>query len=428
MQQLSWIVRSKEIKNRFLITIVILIAYRLGCYIPLPGIDTNLVRGYFADNASGFLGVFNVFSGGALSRMSLFSLNVMPYIVSSIIVQLLFFLFKGDNFRESSSSSVLSFYTKLLTIFVCVFQSIFILFGLEKVFGMDVILHKNISFFVIAIMTVLGSTLLLVWVAEQINTFGIGNGISLIIFVGIISELPSGLFYTVKYSGLGIVSTLFVFFILSAILFTVVYVERSYRIIKIKNPRKEYLYRSGGAHSADVNIPIKLNVSGVIPPIFAGSFLMLPVTVSSIFSSGGFFSNLILKNFIPGSFLYILLYVILIFFFSFFYSGFVFNAEQVAGSLKRSAIIIPGIRPGVPTVNYLRGLVKKNTYIGASYLSIICVLPELLRSFYYIPVSIGGTSFLIIVSVIMEIISQVQSYLFSYQYDNVVKKVRVFNK
>lgn len=413
--------KAVDLKNRAIFTVLLLIIYRLGTYIPLPGVNINALRDLFTDNNLGFLGMFNVFSGGALGRMTIFALNIMPYILASIILQLLIVALKNDfKFYAELERKKINFYNKLLTILICILQANFILFGLGK--AASSLTSNNWIMYIVALITLVGSTFLLIWIGEQINNKGIGNGISLIIFTGIVAELPTAFASLANLIKVGAYSPLIlvgIFIMFALLLYLIILCERSYRCIPIYYPRRQVgnkLY-----NSASLYIPIKLNISGVIPPIFANAILLLPFTLASLNKESAF-SNFILENFSIGQPIYILTYSILIVFFCFFYSTFVFNTDEVAGNLKKNGAIISGRRPGKLTAEYLSYIARRVTCIGSLYLALICIIPEIFRSYYYIPFIVGGTSLLIIVNVVIDTISQVQSYLLSFQYDNLLKK------
>ena len=430
---ISNILKLKGLVRRFLFSIVALMVYRFGTYLTIPGINNDALQRIVENYNTGFLGVFNMFSGGALGRMTIFALNVMPYIVSSIIIQLLSASIPVlNNLRQEGDfgRKKINFYTRALTIVFCIIQAIFIVFSLQSMDFPDSIILPSIGmpFVFIAVVTLLGGTMFLMWLGEQITERGIGNGISLIIVTGILAELPGAF---ASFFALGKVGTLSIWFILIILsfflmlLWIVIYVEQSYRKIPIQYPRKQVgskIY--GGASSY---IPIKINMSGVIPPIFANALLMFPITVANFFSNSEILSFITLYLF-PGKVLYILLYLCSIIFFCFFYVGFVFNVDETANNLKKQSGFVLGRRPGKDTVSYLHFVLMRVTVLGAAYLSIICIVPELIRIKYSIPFIIGGTSLLIIVNVIMDIFFQMQAYLFSQNYSKLNVKLGGGNK
>lgn len=417
----SALVKSTDLRGRFLFTIVALILYRFGTYVPLPGIDINIISNAFNQNVSGFLSIFNVFAGGALGRMTIFSLNVMPYIISSIIMQLLTvsldWLKDLKNEGEQGRKRI-NFYTKCLMIVFCIIQGFFI----SSQFKNAQIITDEL-FYPLVITTLLGGSLFLVWLGEQITLRGIGNGISMIIFAGIVAELPRSFSRILTLGNLGMLSNIIVFFIITsfiAMLCIVVFFERTYRNIPIQYPKRQIrnkLYNSASSH-----MPLKINLSGVIPPIFANALLLFPLTITS-FIENSKWKDFIMLYLSTGKPLYILLYVLLIVFFCFFYNSFVFNPQEIADSLKKNGGFILSKRPGNSTAEYLLAVVNRITVVGAIYLSFICVVPEILRAKYDIPFTIGGTSMLIMVSVIIDTFARIQTSLLSYHYDNLVKKI-----
>lgn len=417
----SALVKSTDLRGRFLFTIVALILYRFGTYVPLPGIDINIISNAFNQNVSGFLSIFNVFAGGALGRMTIFSLNVMPYIISSIIMQLLSvsldWLKDLKNEGEQGRKRI-NFYTKCLMIVFCIIQGFFI----SSQFKNAQIITDEL-FYPLVITTLLGGSLFLVWLGEQITLRGIGNGISMIIFAGIVAELPRSFSRILTLGNLGMLSNIIVFFIITsfiAMLCIVVFFERTYRNIPIQYPKRQIrnkLYNSASSH-----MPLKINLSGVIPPIFANALLLFPLTITS-FIENSKWKDFIMLYLSAGKPLYILLYVLLIVFFCFFYNSFVFNPQEIADSLKKNGGFILSKRPGNSTAEYLLAVVNRITVVGAIYLSFICVVPEILRAKYDIPFTIGGTSMLIMVSVIIDTFARIQTSLLSYHYDNLVKKI-----
>ena len=417
----SALVKSTDLRGRFLFTIIALILYRFGTYVPLPGIDINIISNAFNQNVSGFLSIFNVFAGGALGRMTIFSLNVMPYIISSIIMQLLTvsldWLKDLKNEGEQGRKRI-NFYTKCLMIVFCIIQGFFI----ASQFKNAQIITDEL-FYPLVITTLLGGSLFLVWLGEQITLRGIGNGISMIIFAGIVAELPRSFSRILTLGNLGMLSNIIVFFIITsfiAMLCIVVFFERTYRNIPIQYPKRQIrnrLYNSASSH-----MPLKINLSGVIPPIFANALLLFPLTITS-FIENSKWKDFIMLYLSAGKPLYILLYVLLIVFFCFFYNSFVFNPQEIADSLKKNGGFILSKRPGNSTAEYLLAVVNRITVVGAIYLSFICVVPEILRAKYDIPFTIGGTSMLIMVSVIIDTFARIQTSLLSYHYDNLVKKV-----
>lgn len=411
-----------DLKNRFIFLLLSLIIFRFCSFIPMPGVDVSSIKSFFqADVFFGFFSMFNLFAGGALSRLTIMSLGISPYIVASIIVQLSVTLLKNEKIGSSgivkSNTVILS---KCVTIIICLFHSSFLIFGLD--------LFKNIYdtnyifLFCITIATLLGSTMLLVWIGDQISIFGIGNGISMIIFSGIVAELPSSLSKMLHTSSFFVCIILIVVtvFLLSII---VTFERASYNIpmqYQKKQVGKSFL-------SAEKQFfPIKINTSGLIPPIFASSFLMLPLTALSFYKDS-WISNIVLQYFSVGSFLYLLCFAILIVAFSFFYSSIVFNSNEIAKNLKNSGAILPGIRPGTYTAKYLYKIVRKLNIFASAYLILLCVVPEFFRSKLGVSFFIGGTSIMILVNVIIDMFFQVQSCLFSHRYSDIANKLDVWS-
>ena len=412
---------NSTLASKIYLSLFLLIIYRFGTYVPLPGVDFVAARSLFS--TSGFFGIFDVFSGGAFGRMAIFALSVIPYIVSSIIVQLLSTSSsRDDSFLDFSDKRKMSFYTKILAVFLCIFQGVVVVFGLENMdlFSKDVDLNSNFVRFV-AIITILGGTMMLVCMGDIITSFGIGNGISLIIFAGIVAELLPAFYQILSFKDFGrssiVLLSVFIFLFLT---WFVVFMERSFRNVPVQFPRRQVgnkMYNSSLSH-----IPIKINVSGVMPPIFASAILMLPVTIVG-FSSNSNFTEFFSVYFAPGTFCYMLSYFVLILFFCFFYSSMAFNSEEISSMLKKSGGFIVGIRPGNNTLSYLSVLVKSTTVFGSLYLGFVCVVPEFFRSNYSIPLVVGGTSMLIVVGVVSEVYSNIQSSFFSKQYESMMSSL-----
>ncbi|MDR0773147.1 MAG: preprotein translocase subunit SecY [Wolbachia pipientis] len=415
-----------DLLKRIFFTLIALICYRLGTYVPIPGINLDVINDIFPKEGSGVFGVFNLFSGGALARMTILALNVMPYIMASIIIQLLSSAIKGmkevKNDGESGRRKMNS-YIRYLTIVICVFQSIPILVGLEGINreGVLVVIEPGVMFRTIGVFSLLGGTMLLIWLGERISASGIGNGISLIIFTGIISELHSALLSLLTLNKNGSVSLFIILFVLVLfflLLVLVIFVESSYRKVIVQHPKKQFKR----LHNDDFTyIPLKINLSGVVPTIFANAILLTPISIANFYKEHAF-SDFILNYFMANKVVYIVAYLVLIVFFNFFYTNFIFNPEENADFLKKNGGFIPGRRPGKHTSDYLQDIVFKLTFIGSAYLVVICTVPEIMRYYYDIPFIFGGTSLLIIVNVITDTIMQIQSYIFSNRYDSWIKK------
>ena len=415
---------SPELRKRILFTLFIVIIYRIGTFIPLPGINTKIIAEFFETSSSSIFNLINTFSGGAFQRMSIFALNIMPYITASIIIQLLSSVYKtlGELRKEGEAGKrKLNQYTKYLTLCLGFFQAIGIYYAFSNLEQSAFVSDSKI-FLWTTVFSLLGSTMFLMWLGDKITHQGIGNGISILITIGIIAELPSNIINILQLSKSGMYSTgfviaLFVLFIL--LIGFVVFMEKAVRKVKIQYPNRG-LIKDGADNSF---IPLKLNISGVIPPIFASSILAFPLAITQFFSAD--LANKMSSHFQRGSLVYILLFAIASIFFSYFYSSIVFNTEEMADNLKKSNCFVPGIRPGKNTMEYFDTIISKLTLIGALYLVFVCIIPDILFSKYSIQLSIGGTSLLIIVSTVIDLITQFQSHAFSEKYNNVNKRRRV---
>jgi preprotein translocase subunit SecY len=427
--------KAKDLKQRIFFTLVVLIVYRLGTYIPIPGIDPVALNDIFKQNVGGILGMFDMFAGGALGRMTIFALNIMPYISASIIMQLLTVISpqleqlkkEGETGRKKINQ-----YARYGTVLLATVQGYGVAVGIESMSsqGMQAVMDPGLFFRVVTVITLVSGTLLLVWLGEQITQRGIGNGISLIIFTGIVSQLPMALSTTFELGRTGALSALFIVFLLIMSVATItfmVFIERAQRRILIQYPKRQV--GSGGNSAESSHLPLKINTAGVIPPIFASSLLLLPVTFVSFNSgSGPEWLNFLSVMLSRGHPVYLSLYISMIAFFAFFYTAIVFNPKETADNLKKYGGFIPGIRPGENTANYLDYVLTRLTVVGALYLSAVCLLPELLISKYKVPFYFGGTSLLIVVSVTMDTVTQVQSYLLAHQYEGLIKKSNLRNK
>ncbi len=421
---------SKHISELFqkaLYTLALLIVFRIGSFVPVPCIDSVALFEISSKNQMGFLGMFNMLSGGALGRMSIFALAIMPYITASIIIQLLSMIYKPlDNLKKEGESGrkKINQLSRYLTIFLATIEAYIAAVNLENLVSSagQVVIISGIFFKICTVVTLVTGTTLLVWIGEQITSRGIGNGSSMIIFVGIVSGLPSSLISLFELSRTGVVSyfnALYMCAMILSMLAFVVFVERSFRKVLIHTPQKKIQNLTSSANY----LPIKLNIAGVIPPMFASSVLFLPATIISFYQTNGKVAEWFFYNFARGKPLFILAYVFLIFFFGFFYSAIVFNSEEVANNLKKSGAFIPGKRPGVATAEYFDYLIVRITSIGSLYLVVICIVPELLIT-QMVSLSFSGTSLLICVSVIMDTFAQIQSHSMNRQYGALVKKIR----
>ena len=425
--------KATELKKRIWFTLGALLVYRVGTYIPVPGVDASVLGEMMSQHGGGILGMFDMFSGGALGRMTVFALNIMPYISASIIIQLMTAAMPSLEALKKEGESGrkrLNQYTRYLTVVIAIFQSYGIAVGLEHMRGSfgSAVIDPGLFFRVSCVTSLVGGTMFLMWLGEQITARGIGNGISLIIMAGIVANVPHALGSLLELGRTGALSPLFiVVFLLLAVgvVAFVVFIERAQRRIVVQYPKRQVGTRMFGGDST--HMPLKLNTSGVIPPIFASSILLIPATVAGFSSQTtdlgwlGTVANLLSH----GSWLYMLSYAAMIIFFSYFYTAVVFNPEETADNLKKYGGFIPGIRPGSATANYFDWVLTRLTTVGALYLVAVCLLPELLISNYGVPFYFGGTSLLIIVSVTMDTVTQIQSHLLAHQYEGLIKKARV---
>ncbi len=424
--------KATELRKRIWFTLGALIVYRLGTYIPLPGIDPVIISDVFARQAGGILGMFNMFSGGALERMTIFALNIMPYISASIIIQLMTAVLpslEAIKKEGEAGRKKLNQYTRYLTVLITMGQAYGLAVGLE---GMQssmgsAVIEPGFFFRFTAVITLLGGTMFLMWLGEQITARGIGNGISLIIFAGIVAQFPHSVAATLELGRTGALSTpviIGLLILVIAVVFFVVFVERAQRRIVIQYPKRQVGMRITGGESS--HLPLKINTSGVIPPIFASSLLLMPMTLIGFMAgSGPAWLSTVSVYLGHGQPLYLLLYVALIIFFAFFYTAVVFNPAETADNLKKYGGFIPGIRPGKNTADYLDRVLTRLTVIGAIYLAVVCILPEILISRLAIPFYFGGTSLLIVVTVTMDTVAQVQSHLLAHQYEGLIKKAKL---
>jgi preprotein translocase subunit SecY len=424
--------KATELKRRLWFTLGCLIVYRIGTYIPLPGIDPEVMAQIFQQQSGGILGMFNMFAGGALERMSIFALGILPYISASIILQLMTAIspqLEALKKEGESGRKRINQYTRYLTVALAMFQAWGLAIGLEAMSGPSgsAVIDPGWFFRITTVITIVGGTLFLMWLGEQITARGIGNGISLIIFIGIIAQLPSALVSLLELGRTGAMSPLFiVFFLLMAVavIVLIVFVERAQRRILVQYPKRQQGNRVFGGESS--HLPLKLNTSGVIPAIFASSLLLLPATVGGF--AGGVGPDWIVAitaSLGYGQPLHVLIYVAMIVFFSFFYTSIVFNPQETAENLRKHGGYVPGYRPGQRTAEYLDYVLTRLTTVGAIYLAAVCVLPEILISQYAVPFYFGGTSLLIVVSVTMDTVAQIQSHLIAHQYEGLIKKARL---
>jgi preprotein translocase subunit SecY len=420
--------KAEELKKRIWFTLGALLVYRLGTYIPLPGIDPSAWEQIFRQQAGGILGMFNMFSGGGLNRMAIFALNIMPYISASIIIQLMTTVSptleqlkkEGEQGRKTINQ-----YTRYLTVFLSVFQAYGIAIGLEG--AGSVVTEPGWFFRLSTVITLTGGTMFLMWLGEQITSRGVGNGISLIIFAGIVAELPSALAGTLELGRQGALSTALILAVLVMAIIVIafiVFMERAQRRLLIQYPKRQVgnqVFEGQSSH-----LPLKLNTSGVIPPIFASSLLLLPATVANFNAGqGSDWMNWITTQLSHGRPAFMVLYIALIVFFTFFYTAVVFNPTETADNLKKHGGFIPGIRPGERTAEYIDYVLSRITVVGAAYLAIVCLIPEMLISYAAVPFYFGGTSLLIVVSVTMDTVAQIQGYLLAHQYEGLIKRSKL---
>ena len=418
---------NSDLKNRILYTLFILFLYRIGTFIFLPGINSAVIDEFFNSNTGSIFNMINMFSGGAFSRMSIFALNIMPYITASIIIQLLSSVYKSlDDLRKEGEygKRKINQYTKYLTLFLSVFQALGIYYGFSSM-EKSAFISDSKFFLWTTLFTLVSGTMILLWLSDKITQNGIGNGTSLLIFIGVVAELPSNfiqLFDMSKKGSFSFIFLLVVFLIFIFLLFFMIYMEKATRNIKLQYPNKG-LMKANAIKDDNSYIPLKINMSGAMPPIFASSLLIFPLIISKLFKAN--FANKISNVLSKGTLLYNIFFLVLVIFFCYFYSSIVFNTEEVAENLKKNNCFISGIRPGINTKKYLDYIINRITFIGAIYLSIICILPEFLTSNYHLPISIGGTGLLIIIDTIIEVVGQVQSYLFSNKYNSINKQRRI---
>ncbi|BBC81679.1 preprotein translocase subunit SecY [Acetobacter orientalis] len=424
--------KATELKKRIWFTLGALIIYRLGTYIPVPGVDATVMGQLLAQHQGGILGMFNMFTGGALGRMTVFALNIMPYISASIIVQLMSTAIpslealkkEGEQGRKK-----LNEYTRYLTVFIALFQAYGIAVGLESMRSSAgaAVVNPGVFFLVSCVITLVGGTMFLMWLGEQITSRGVGNGISLIIFAGIVANLPHALASLFQLGYTGALSPIFVllFLVLAAITITfIVFMEQAQRRVVIQYPKRQMGQKMFGGDTT--HMPLKVNTAGVIPPIFASSVLLIPVTISGFMngkSMPGWLSFLG-EELGQGQPLYMLFYAAMIVFFSYFYAAVTFNPTETADNLRKQGGFIPGIRPGAATATYFDKILTRLTTIGAAYMVLVCLLPQILISRYNVPFYFGGTSLIIIVSVTIDTVTQIQSHLVAHQYQGLMKRSR----
>ncbi len=415
-----------DLRRRLVFLLLALVVYRVGAHIPVPGIDPNQLQQLFKGQAGGILSLFNMFSGGALSRFTVFALGIMPYISASIIMQLMSYVVPSLEALKKEGESgrrKITQYTRYGTLGLALFQSLSIALALEGSPGL--VISPGFGFRLTAVVSLVAGTMFLMWLGEQITERGLGNGISILIFAGIAAGLPNaigGLFELVRTGAMSIVVSLFIIAVVAGVTFVVVFVERGQRKILVNYAKRQVGNKVYGGQSS--HLPLKLNMSGVIPPIFASSIILLPATIVGWFATGEGLRGLkdIADLLRPGQPIYVMLYTAAIVFFCFFYTALVFNSRETADNLKKSGAFIPGIRPGDQTAKHIDRILSRLTLAGAIYITAVCLLPEFLVLKYNVPFYFGGTSLLIIVVVTMDFWAQVQSYVMSQQYESLLKK------
>lgn len=420
-----------EIRQRLTFVLLALIVYRIGTHIPVPGVNPAAMAHFFDQNSGTILGVFNMFSGGALKRLSVFALGIMPYISASIIMQLMATVIPSlEQLKKEGESGrrKITQYTRYGTVLLALFQSIGVavaLGGQDIGGGQTIALNPGVSFIITTVVTLVTGTLFLMWLGEQITERGIGNGISLIIFSGIVAGLPAAVGGTLELANTGELSPFLIIVLLALVLLVtafVIFVERGQRRITVNYANRQQGRKMMMGQSS--HLPLKLNMAGVIPPIFASSIILFPATLGQWFGNAeglGWLQNFF-NMLQPGQPLYVLLYAMAIVFFCFFYTALVFNSRETADNLKKAGAFVPGIRPGEQTSKYIDGVMTRLTAVGAIYITLVCLLPEFLILWFNVPFYFGGTSLLIIVVVVMDFLSQLQAHMMSHQYEGLMKK------
>jgi preprotein translocase subunit SecY len=423
------IAKVPELQKRIIFTLLMLFVYRMGIHIPTPGIDSTIMKEWFDQQQGTLLGMFDMFTGGGFRSLSIFALGVMPYISSSIIVQLLCMIyppFEQLQKEGAAGKHKLTVYTRYGTVFLCLVQSYFMSFGVEQmsVAGQSVVISPGWGFRMVAMITMTTGTCFLMWLGEQITERGIGNGISLIIFAGIVARFPNAIISTGRLLQAGELSIFFGLFLvvmMVAIVAGIIYMERGQRKIPVQYAKRVVGRKVYGGQST--HLPLKINTSGVIPPIFASSIIMFPATVAGFIAVP--WVQAIARQLSPGTVLYTALYVGMIFFFAYFYTAIIFNPVDIADNLKKYGGYIPGIRPGQKTSEYIYRVLSRLTFVGALYLGIVCIIPEILIQRFNVPFYFGGTSLLIAVGVALDTVSQIESHLVTRSYEGFLKKGRI---
>jgi preprotein translocase subunit SecY len=424
--------KATELKKRIWFTLGALVIYRLGTYIPVPGIDPGILQQVFQQHSGGVLGIFDMFAGGALGRMTIFALNIMPYISASIIMQLMTAIspqMEALKKEGEAGRKKINQYTRYGTVLLAAFQSYGLAVGLESTTGPSgsAVIDPGLFFRITTVITLTGGTIFLMWLGEQITQRGVGNGISLIIFSGIVANLPAAVAGTLELGRTGALSAGFIIFLILmavAVITFIVFIERAQRRVIVQYPKRQMGNKMFGGESS--HLPLKLNSAGVIPPIFASSLLLMPLTAAGFSGAGGpEWLTTVTALLGRGQPLFLVLYISMIVFFAFFYTSIVFNPADTADNLKKHGGFIPGIRPGKNTADHLNHILTRLTTVGALYLALVCLLPEILISQYAVPFYFGGTSLLIVVSVTMDTVGQVHSHLLAHQYEGLIKKAKL---
>ena len=421
------IFKIPELKNRVFFTLALLAVYRIGAHIPTPGINGEELSKYLAGNIGALMGFFDMFSGGALSRVAIFALGIMPYISASIILQLLTVVIPaiGKLAKEGEAGrKKIVRYTRYGTVVIAAIQSFGIAAGLEGMKGGAFVLNPGWSFRILTMITLTSGTAFIMWLGEQITERGIGNGISLIIFAGIVARFPNAVISTIRLVQAGELSIFFVILLIVmmvAVVGAIIYMERGQRKIPVQYAKRVVGRKVYGGQST--HLPLKVNTSGVIPPIFASSIIMFPATVAGFIAIP--WVQAIAKQLSPGTIFYTMLYVGMIFFFAYFYTAIIFNPVDIADNLKKYGGYIPGIRPGQKTSEYIYKVLSRLTFVGAIYLAVVCIIPEILISRFNVPFYFGGTSLLIAVGVALDTVSQIESHLITRSYEGFLKKGRI---
>ncbi len=428
LSNLQNIFRVPELKNRVLFTLSLLIVYRIGCHIPTPGINGEELSKFLTESGAGALmGFFDMFSGGALSRVAIFALGIMPYISASIIFQLLTVVIPaiGKLAKEGEAGrKKITRYTRYATVVISAIQSLGIAIGLESMAEGAFIQSPGWSFRLLTMITLTSGTAFIMWLGEQITERGIGNGISLIIFAGIVARFPNAIISTYQLLKAGELSIFFVIFLIAmvvAVVGVIIFIERGQRKIPVQYAKRLVGRKIYGGQST--HLPLKINTAGVIPPIFASSIIMFPATIAGFIAIP--WVQGVAKQLSPGTIFYTILYVSMIFFFAYFYTAIVFNPMDIADNLKKYGGYIPGIRPGQKTSEYIYRVMSRLTFVGAVYLAVVCIIPEILIQRFNVPFYFGGTSLLIVVGVALDTVSQIESHLVTRSYEGFLKKGRI---